>query len=101
MKFIAFILSTYILALNLSPCEDNIPSASDVKVEISQAEDNGHKDLDLCSPFCQCHCCHVHTIDFGLTSFEPLVAIISSEIFTHFDSLGEEIQYSIFQPPRA
>jgi len=35
MKFLAFILSIYTLALNLSQCEDSIPSENNVKMSES------------------------------------------------------------------
>ena len=102
MKFIAFILSIYILALNFAPCEDNAINDNDVKVEISKNGDIGesHNVLDLCSPFCQCHCCHIHATYFNLDAFTTASENISTNIFLHFDSLGKDISNSILQPPR-
>ena len=102
VKILAFILSIYILGLNFAPCEDSDVSAIDVTVEVSQIvdADQGHSDLDFCSPFCQCHCCHVHTIHFNLSDIVLNSSTISTNLFLHFDSLGKDIPNSILQPPQ-
>jgi Family of unknown function (DUF6660) len=102
MKFLAFILSIYILALNFTPCEDSGTVDNNVNVEISQSGDIGdsHNILDLCSPFCQCHCCHIHATYFSLEDFTAPLQKIPTEIYLHFDSLGKDITNSILQPPR-
>ena len=102
MKFLAFILSIYILALNFAPCEDNGNADNNVKIEISQSGDinHAHNVIDLCSPFCQCHCCHIHATQFNLEEFTVASHKISTELFLHFDSLGKDISNSILQPPR-
>jgi len=51
------------LALNVVPCSDATNSADDTQVVTVIDIDGDHdQDCELCSPFCQCHCCHVHTI---------------------------------------
>ena len=102
MKFVAFILSIYILALNFTPCEDSGNIDNDVRVEISQSGDidHSHNSLDLCSPFCQCHCCHIHATYFNLEGFIASPQKISTKIFSHFDDSGKDISNSILQPPR-
>jgi hypothetical protein len=58
MKFIAVILSVYIMVLTAMPCDDvyaaNTNSAS---LELVKQSPNQTNDIDLCSPFCFCHCC--------------------------------------------
>ena len=58
MKFIVVILSAYIMVLTAMPCDDihatNTISASLELCEQSHSQSN---DVDLCSPFCFCHCC--------------------------------------------
>lgn len=102
MKYLAFIFSIYIFALNLVPCADYVLSDDDAKTEISQTVDNNHQhqDSDLCSPFCQCHCCHIHATYFNTAENTLVSNDISTEIFSHFDSLGKEISNPILQPPR-
>ncbi len=103
MKILAFILSLYILALNLTPCEDSVEvDVIDSKIEMTQNGDinESHSDLDLCSPFCQCQCCHIHTTTSSPSDFVLVLNKISTEIILHFDSLGKDIHISIFQPPK-
>jgi len=80
---------------------------SSIDVDNSQIEATFNTDLDhshsafvLCPPFCTCHCCHVHTIDFGSSNFEPIISGISSEVFGHFDNPGQDITHSLLQPPK-
>lgn len=103
MKFLAVILSIYILALNFAPCEDE-SSVCDEKIsEFSQqsADDNhDHETSDLCSPFCQCQCCHIHATQFTPLEIVFNIPDISTEIFLHFDSLGQDFNRILLQPPR-
>lgn len=55
---------------------------------------------ELCSPFCQCHCCHVYTLHFEIAKFEPLQVTIPTDNFAHIDSRGTDITFSLFQPPQ-
>ncbi|MDT0651183.1 MULTISPECIES: DUF6660 family protein [Autumnicola] len=100
MKIFTIILSLYFLALNFAPCSDTVPDSDDTQLEFSQTTDADHNDSDLCSPFCQCHCCHVHTIDFELMTFEPFQDPISNMILTSFQHHGKDFHTSLFQPPR-
>ncbi|MAO18990.1 hypothetical protein CSC80_03915 [Maribacter sp. 6B07] len=102
MKFFAIILSIYFLALNFVPCSDASSVDEGTQVVSVMDFDGEHgQDCELCSPFCQCQCCHSHTIDFRLAIFEPIEPIVSLENFIHFDSLGKDISLSLLQPPRA
>ncbi|WP_339652554.1 DUF6660 family protein [uncultured Maribacter sp.] len=102
MKTIAFILSIYFLALNFVPCSDSANALDETqKVSVSDFNGDHDQECELCSPFCQCHCCHVHTVDFGLANFKPFLPSVSQKIFAHFDSLGKDISHSLLQPPRA
>lgn len=102
MKLVALLLATYILALNLSPCEDG--SFNDDSCNSEQVQgidtDHNHGDFDLCSPFCTCHCCHVHATYSNLADLSIVSNDIATDIFLHFDSLGKDIPNSILQPPR-
>ena len=103
MKIFTVILSIYFLTLNFAPCSDTPPDRNDAQIEFSQATDadHEHQSNDLCSPFCQCHCCHVHAIDFELMAFEPFQDPISNEVFAIFKENGKDFHSSLFQPPRA
>ncbi|WP_081868441.1 DUF6660 family protein [Leeuwenhoekiella sp. MAR_2009_132] len=104
MKLLTFIFGLYILTLNALPCTDvNADVVSDnPQTEVVSASnlDHNHSASDGCTPFCTCHCCHVHTVDFALANFKPITTKISSKIFLHFDSIGEEPINSLLDPPR-
>lgn len=83
------------------PCNDTVEIEDDSQVVSVIDYDGEHdQDCELCSPFCHCHCCHVHTVDFGITSFEPYQNTISKKYFDHFDSRSKGISLSLFQPPQ-
>ena len=101
VKVVAIILSFYFLALNVVPCSDAANSADDTQVVTVIDIDGDHdQDCELCSPFCQCHCCHVHTVDFGSSNFKALIIEIPSKAFVHFDSSVEEPSLSFLDPPK-
>ncbi|MEO2052212.1 MAG: DUF6660 family protein [Allomuricauda sp.] len=101
MKFFTVILSIYVLALNVVPCSDAGNVTEDSQgVYLVQFDGEHSENCELCSPFCQCHCCHVHTIHFGIAKFELLQATIPQDNFAHFDSIGKDITFSLFQPPQ-
>ena len=100
MKFLAFILSIYIFALNLAPCEDNVALDNEVKTEILQAIGDDHQNSDLCSPFCNCHCCHIHATYFKIVAFTIDTTNITTEVFYHFNGLEKDFNSTILQPPR-
>jgi len=101
MKLVAFLLSVYFLALNFSPCEDNEVVSDDITTEITQHIDDGHLDVDLCSPFCQCHCCHIHATYFNQSDFTTSSSDISTKVFFHINGLEKDFNSSILQPPQA
>lgn len=102
MKFFALILSIYIFGLNLASCDDYDVLNNEVKTEISQTIDAEYQqqDSDLCSPFCQCHCCHVHTTQFKIVEFTITSTTISTEVYYHFKGLVKDFNAIILQPPQ-
>ncbi len=104
MKIITAILAIYIFGLNFMPCNDNVADLEEQSgIHLTSSED-GHQDhehsSDLCSPFCQCHCCHIHVIDVQLSEFKMITPEISTATFLLFENTGKEIQNRILQPPR-
>ncbi|WP_373422834.1 DUF6660 family protein [Halomarinibacterium sedimenti] len=100
MKFLSFILSIYFLALNFSPCEDLSVVSDELKTEISQNTNDGHLDFDLCSPFCQCHCCHIHVTHFKVVEYNLSSSLISTKVFHYFEGMESNFSSSLFQPPQ-
>ncbi len=86
------------------PCEDvvRIDDEQQLVSELVQHNDadHNHDSSDLCSPFCQCHCCHIHATAFSPLQITFSIPEISTKIFLHFDSLGEDIHSKRLQPPR-
>jgi hypothetical protein len=102
MKLLAFILSIYIFALNLTPCEDGIVSDGEVKTEVSHTtDDHQHQGSDLCSPFCICQCCHINATYYQFVYTNIDFKYISTQDFFYHKSLEKDITTSILQPPRA
>jgi len=102
MKFLAFILAIYILALNLAPCEDYTVLDDEVKTEISQAavDDHQHQGLDLCSPFCICQCCHINAMHIKFVNIKFNISYISTQDFFYLNGIEKDFTTSILQPPR-
>jgi len=91
MKLLTVILSVYFLTLNLYPCGDT-PTEEQVLLEVAEQIDGDqqqHDHMDLCSPFCHCHCCHVHAIKIAPT-----------KLITPDPNLAKQIPFRVFQPPR-
>ncbi|WP_242203620.1 DUF6660 family protein [Aestuariivivens insulae] len=102
MKILTTILAIYIFALNIVPCEDGVAISDEVKTELSQAidHDHQHQDADLCSPFCQCHCCHIHVTHFNEVEYTLSNPLISCEVFFHTEGLVKAFNNSVLQPPQ-
>ncbi len=100
MKLLTFILSTYILVLNLAPCEDYTTLNDGVKTEISQAFDHDNQNSDLCTPFCNCQCCHINVMQLKLVNVKFNTSFISTQDFFYLKGLEKNFTTSILQPPR-
>lgn len=87
------------------PCDDAVASNEEEKISVSVELDQDQHEkekggADDCPPFCQCHCCHVHVVQFYPSGFEVLESQISTLIIQKGDNFEEEIPDSHFQPPR-
>ncbi|NER11836.1 hypothetical protein GWK08_00130 [Leptobacterium flavescens] len=104
MKILAVILSFYFLGLNFMPCSDALENEKDATEFVSQTDADHDHDHDgdseeLCSPFCQCHCCHAH-VTSDLKTYDIFNPLIPNVIISKFDNGGKEFLPSFFQPPR-
>ncbi len=101
MKWVLIIFSVYFLSLNILPCGDNAIEAESVQTEVSCADNaHDHDKSHLCSPFCQCQCCHVHVISIDLETTLSFNPDLSSELYNNKQGIILEIPYSFFQPPQ-
>ena len=69
MRFIACILSFYIMVLTATPCIDRPEDHTVQKMEITQNQGahQHQKDADHCSPLCTCNCCASPVIQQNFT----------------------------------
>jgi len=89
--------------LNLYPCGDEEPASKDVLTTVTTIDfdgDHEHGALDLCSPFCNCHCCHVHAITSPSFYTELNKVDFSAEIFEGRQVFSQDISFRFFHPPR-
>jgi len=103
MKLLAFILSVYILGLNLAPCEDYPIADNDFNTEISYniEGNNQHLGVDFCSPFCICQCCHISATHFKVVDVKLGLTYITTQDFFYLNGLEQKFSISVLQPPQA
>lgn len=89
------------MGLNFVPCEDagDLSGKDSLVQQINQDLDDIPNGPDDCSPFCQCHCCHVH-VNFDLISSKTIEIAISTLIIQKGENSGQEIPNFHFQPPK-
>lgn len=101
MKILAFILSLYFLGLNLVPvdCADDEEGQQQTEISL-QGEDGPSSALELCAPFCSCHCCHVHVTEFDIRNFSWIIQEIPVLDYAYIDPSLQDIYTPLFQPPK-
>lgn len=102
MKFIAIILSFYLLALQAVPCNDDDVTIGNDSQTISVVDfDNDHDDdCEICSPFCQCQCCHTPVINTQNFFTESEHKSIIEEIISKELNISQEVLFRVLQPPQ-
>lgn len=100
MKLLSIILSIYLIGLTVVPCEDDV-NKEEISIEqVSNLGSQQETGADLCSPFCQCHCCHIHILKIDTMESEELDIQASTLIIEKNSESGIEIPDTHFQPPR-
>ena len=101
MKSITVFLAIVILGLMTLPCTDTVPSSSKATIAVSFLDSDGSADfeIDFCSPFCSCHCCHTHLVTDIADINEPIVYPYDLYL-SYYDKGILEPTFSIFQPPK-
>lgn len=107
MRILFFILSFYLMTLNLVSCSDyeNYPVTKAVAAYThDHSAHNEHSKQDACSPFCYCQCCQI-----TVAQHDYLFSYISEDLFNenykkidHLYVLNfpTELFGTIFQPPK-
>ena len=99
MKYIAAILLVYVMVLTAMPCNDVHAATNSASIELTEQNQNQTNDVDLCSPFCFCHCCQ--TLSF--TSFLDGLLSDVEEVTLNIpfkESRFSNLLSSIWQPPK-
>lgn len=105
MKWIAIIMSIYLMALSNMPCADmEVNSAMHKTAQFSSEENHSHdKDNDLCSPFCTCNCCSVQILSYQtpiIFEFPKVCDLISIALPSYNSVFASNFYRSIWQPPQ-
>lgn len=103
MRWFAFILSLYILAMSCIPCTDEQTTLDENNQSISLFsvdQDPPVEQPDLCSPLCICSCCGGFVVTYVSTSLtnaplfkEDMTAIYKQDFISKLSS-------TIWQPPK-
>jgi len=103
MKFLAVILSFYLLLLTAIPCIDGLyEDISMHQTELTQERQDSHhhSDSDNCSPFCTCNCCATAVV------FQPQIVQLTcfpfseNQYFPVTSVFISDPLASIWQPPK-
>lgn len=105
MKWIAILLSVYLMALSNMPCADmEVNSAMHKTAQFSSEDNHSHdKDNDLCSPFCACNCCGAQILSYQTPiafEFPQVYHLILSPLPSYNSIIASNFYGSIWQPPQ-
>jgi hypothetical protein len=102
-RYISFLLASYILVVVCMPCNDDevcIDEAKNPIASVVEEHEHSPSEVDLCSPFCICNCCHstISQPKYFSFGFHPMENTdFNATIKPH--SI-QSISYSIWQPPK-
>ena len=100
MKYIATVLSIYVLVLTAMPCTDtHLTESSSATIELSEIHYDQFDNLNTCTPFCYCNCCQslsiVSVYNYNINIFsnieKELPILVQAEI---------EQPQSFWKPPK-
>ncbi|MDQ6469713.1 hypothetical protein RB619_03575 [Flavobacterium sp. LHD-80] len=105
MKWIAALLSIYLMALSNMPCADmEVDSVMHKTAQFSSEANHSHdKDNDLCSPFCACNCCGAQVLSYQAPlsfEFSKTFNQISIQLPNYNSVFASNFYGSIWQPPQ-
>lgn len=100
MKFIALILSVYVMVLTTLPCADvHAFDKNSATIELTVQSQHYSNDVDLCSPFCFCNCCQ--TLSQANTFYTLQIDILASNLIVPTIVQNEiKSAISFWRPPK-
>ncbi len=83
------------------PCDDAVGEDTCV-TEVHFYENIGkvHNDADLCSPFCQCVCCHISIASPQIYQLSSFYFSADANPFGYFENTGKDYFKYALQPPQ-
>lgn len=102
MKYLALMLSFYVLMLNAIPCIDVSVDDCMNKTDLGQGgQDSQHQnDSDHCSPFCTCNCCATSVIFQEMPVLLKSFSIIEKQYIPLSTGFFSDPTDNIWQPPK-
>ena len=103
MKWLALLLSVFMIVISCIPCADAAPEVSmlaQTTIQEKSDSDNHTPAADLCSPLCICNCCAGFALQITLqkTSLPVFKVITPAPVHQPVALLNPS--FSIWQPPR-
>ncbi len=100
MKYIAVILSVYVMVLTAMPCADvHAADTNSASLELLVQNQNHTNNVDLCSPFCFCHCCQTLSFPTFYVSLISHIEMVTLKIPFKESRFSYPFS-SIWQPPK-
>ena len=81
------------------PCADEAISFEGDHHIVKQHDDHTTM-VDLCSPFCQCQCCHNHIMVYKEPVLEQSVFLVINTTFTYLDKETSQFPTKYIPPPQ-
>ena len=105
MKWIAIVMSIYLMALSNMPCADmEVDSVAHKTAQFSSEANHSHdKSNDLCSPFCACNCCGAQVLSYEsapVFDFPADYSVITKQLPNYTSVFASNFYGSIWQPPQ-
>jgi hypothetical protein len=99
VKTFAVIFGFYTVALSLTHCCDKYEQANTPQT-VQQSQEHHEQDHNLCSPFCQCNCCHGFIV-LHFTKHNAITPAFAEKPFQlSVDHLPSSFAADFWQPPR-
>jgi len=99
MKSIAVILSVYVMVLTAMPCTNVHADTNSASLELLVQNQNHTNIVDLCSPFCFCHCCQTLSFPSYYDGFLSEIKVLTLNIPFKESRFSNHFS-SIWQPPK-